>query len=257
MRQLFAVLAARAFETSKAARASDPRAPRVRERECAAAPSAVPLIDRVRRSVIGDDALLDGPFGRAPPRVRGPHGVRSLAVVHRGLHPRPRPAAVREHAHRGIGDGAPDHGAARGRPPHHPRGGERRRRRRRHLLRLGHDGRDRQARPSPRPRRAAAGAAGRLHRPLRAPLERAAVAGVERRCRHHPRGRRRTDRHRPPRSRAPPPRASTAEGGQLLRRVERHRDRLGRRPARDRRCTATARSPAGTTRPPAPTSRST
>ena len=63
MRQLFAVLAARAFETSKAARASNPRAPRVRERECAPAPSAAPLIDRVRRSVIGDDTLLDGPFG--------------------------------------------------------------------------------------------------------------------------------------------------------------------------------------------------
>ena len=65
----------------------------------------------------------------APPRVRGLHRLRSLADLHRGLHPRPRPAAVREHAHGGVGDRAPDDGAAGGRPPHHPPGRQRGRRR--------------------------------------------------------------------------------------------------------------------------------
>ena len=101
-----------------------------------------------------------------------------------------------------------------------------------------------------------AGAAGRVRRSLRASLERAALAGVVRRRGHDPRGRRRTDRHRPPRRGAPPPRAPAAEGRQLLRGVERHRDRHGRRPARDG-STATARSPAGTTPPRARTCRST
>ena len=83
------------------------------------------------------------------------------------------------------------------------------------------------------------------------------MAGVERRRRHDPRGRRRADRRRPSRSRAPPPRASGAEGRQLLGRVERHRDRLGRRRGSRSRSIATARSPAGTTPRPARTCRST
>ena len=58
------------------------------------------------------------------------------------------------------------------------------------------------------------------------------MARVERRRRHDPRGRRRADRPRAPRRRAPPPRGPVAQGRQLLRRVERHGDRLRRR--RDR-----------------------
>ena len=150
---------------------------------------ARPLIERIRRSVIGDDAVLDGPFGPRRLVYADAHGLRPLAVVHRGLHPRPRPAAVREHAHRGVGDRPAHHGAARGRPPDHPPGRQRRRGGRRHLLRVGRDRRDRQARPAARPRPAGRRAARRLPRSLRAPLERAAVARVARRRRHDPRGR--------------------------------------------------------------------
>ena len=80
----------------------------------------------------------------------------------------------------------------------------------RDLLRLGRDGRDQQAhrRPEPAPaggsRRALRARAahprerapGRVHRPVRAPLERAAVARVDRRRRRHRRGRRRPHRSR-------------------------------------------------------------
>ena len=55
MRALFAVLATRAYEASKATR-KPPPAPR------RAAPTP-PLIERIRRSVIGDGAVLAGPFG--------------------------------------------------------------------------------------------------------------------------------------------------------------------------------------------------
>ena len=100
-------------------------------------------------------------------------------------------------------------------------------------------------------------AAGRLHRPVRAPLQRAAVARVGRRGRHDPRGRRRPRRPRPPRARAAAPRGPAAEDRQLLRRVERDRDRHRRRRRSRSRCTATARCRAGTTPRPARTCRST
>jgi selenocysteine lyase/cysteine desulfurase len=58
MRQLFAVMATRALDASKAADAR--RAPRRREPRPA---PASPLIERIRDSVIGGDAVLDGPFG--------------------------------------------------------------------------------------------------------------------------------------------------------------------------------------------------
>ena len=60
------------------------------------------------------------------------------------------------------------------------------------------------------------------------------MAGVARRRRHDPRGRRRAHRPRPPRGRAGPPRRPAAQARQLLRRVERDRDRLGRRGDRER-----------------------
>ena len=56
------------------------------------------------------------------------------------------------------------------------------------------------------------------------------MAGVGRGRGHDRRGRGRPDRRRPPRGRAPPARAPGSEGRQLLGGVERHRDRLRRRP---------------------------
>ena len=60
------------------------------------------------------------------------------------------------------------------------------------------------------------------------------MARVGRRRRDHPRGRRGPRRPRAPRARAAPPRRPAAEDRQLLRRVERHRDRDRRRRGRDR-----------------------
>ena len=56
------------------------------------------LIERIRRSVIGGDVVLDGPFGPRRLALRRLRGLGSRAVVHRGLHPGPRAAAIREHA---------------------------------------------------------------------------------------------------------------------------------------------------------------
>ena len=196
------------------------------------------LIDRIRGSVIGDDAVIEGPFGPRRIGLRRRHGIGPLTDVRRGLHPRSGAADVRQHAHRGVGDRATNHRAARGGAPRHRPGGERGRAGRRHLLRHRRDRRHRQADP-----RSAAGrsrAAGGVHRALRAPLERAAVAGVGRRRRDDPRGPARPRRPRPPRARAAPPRGPGAEDRQLLGRVERDRDRHGRRRGGDR--SAPARS---------------
>ena len=198
-----------------------------------------PLIERVRRSVIGDDAVIDGPFGpRRLVYADSTASGRSLSFIEDSIRDRVLPLYANTHTEASA-TGPADHGAARGRPPHHPPRGQRDRGRRRRVLRFGRDRRDRQAHPAARPRSPARGAARRLHRALRAPLERAALARVERRRRHDRRGRRRADRPRPPRGRAPPPRPPPAEAGQLLRRLERDRDRLGRR--RDRAAAAPAR----------------
>ncbi len=175
MGPLYAVLATRALEASKAAQApgtaafsASPRAPAGRAcpgpRPPAAALRRAHPLGRVGRhpdTARGRAAdRPDPPLGdrrrrrprravrTAAPRVRGPHGLRPLAVVHRGLHPRPRPAAVRQHAHRGVGDRPADHGAARGGPPDHPPVGQRRPGGRRRVLRVGRDRRDRQAGPA-------------------------------------------------------------------------------------------------------------
>ena len=66
-------------------------------------------------------------------------------------------------------------------------------------------------------------APGRVHRPVRAPLQRAAVARVDRRRRHHRRGRRRPRRPRPPRSRARAPPRSPAADRVVLGGIERDR----------------------------------
>ena len=99
----------------------------------------------------------------APGDVRRLHGVGPVARVHRGLHPRRGPAALREHPHRVVGDRAPDDPLPRGRPADRPRGG--RRRRDDHVVLFvgsGSTGGDRQARRLPRDP-----PAGRPRRPLR------------------------------------------------------------------------------------------
>ena len=174
-----------------------------------------PLLRRIRESVIGDDQVMVGPFG--PRRVTyADYTASGRALgVHRGLHPRRGAAALRQHAHRIVAG----------------RGCRRRRLREdarriirdavggtddtvRDLLRIGLDRRrstswsacselripsalddryDLSRTIPPRP------AAGRLHRPVRASLQRAAVARVDRRRRDDPRGRRRPRRPRAPR----------------------------------------------------------
>ncbi len=110
--------------------------------------------------------------------------------------------------------------------------------------------------PPDRPDTARA-AAGRVHRALRAPLQRTAVARVDRRCRAHPAGRRRPHRH-------PAARAATDR----VRRAVRSRSARSPRPATSpassatplacrRCCTSTARCRSGTSRRPLHTSRST
>ena len=80
----------------------------------------------------------------------------------------------------------------------------------------------------------------RLHRPLRAPLQRDPVARVDRRRRHHPRGRRRGSR--PGRAARPARevRRPAAADRVVLGRLQRHRHRLRHRRHLRRCCTSTA-----------------
>ena len=110
------------------------------------------LIARIRESVIGDGTVLEGPFGPRRARLRRLHRLRSVAGLHRGLHPRAGAAALREHAYRGLGHRTPDDArCARTRARIIHARGQRRRRGRRALLRLRRDRRDRQARRGARP----------------------------------------------------------------------------------------------------------
>ena len=110
------------------------------------------------------------------------------------------------------------------------------------------DRRDRAARPL-RPRRPlppvvahpASRAAGRVHRALRAPLQRDPVARVDRRRRDDPAGRRRPHRPRRPARRVRDLRRPAAADRLVLGRLQRHRHRLQQRRRSPRSCTSTGR----------------
>ena len=167
------------------------------------------LLTRIRDCVIGDDRLMLGPFGPRPVTYADYTASGRALTLPRGLHPRRGAAPLREHPlgeqrHRAANDPA-----SRGRSPDHPRRRQRRRRHPRDLRRQRLDGRDRQARRHPRAadsERAGCrlraerehpgrGTAGGVHRTVRTPQQRAAVARVDRGRGHHPRGCRRS--HRP------------------------------------------------------------
>ncbi len=213
------------------------RSPRVTGQ---AQPSADRLIRRVRKSVIGDGAVLDGPFGpRRMVYADYTASGRALRFVEDFIRDRVLPVYANTHTEASA-TGRQTTGLREEARRHPPRR-QRRRRRRRGVLRLGGDRRDRQAHPRARAPAAASGPVVFIgpyeHHSNELPW-RESVADVvtiredadgrvdlghlERELRRH------ADRH--------------AQGRQLLRGVERDRHRHGRRRGRDRRSTATARS---------------
>ena len=188
-------------------------------------------------SVIGDDEATDGPFG--PRRVTYADYTasgRSLTFIEDYLRAAVLPRYANTHTE-SSGTGLQTIAVPRGGAPDHR---DRRRRRpgpvRRHLRGVRLDRRHPQARrraraaPARRARRAilaarpdpGRGASGRLHRPLRASLQRAAVAGVDRGRGDHPRGCGRSHRPGAPGGRARPVRRPAAADRVLLGRLERH-----------------------------------
>ena len=151
-----------------------------------------------------------GPVRTPSGHLRRLHGVGAGTDVHRGLHPRRGPPAICQHPHRIQRNRAADHATARGRPRRDPR--RRRRRRpdggdlRRRRLYRGDRQTDRGARPAdsgragrrvpPHRRHPPRAASGGLHRSVRTPLQRVALAGVDCRRGGDRPGHRRTHRCR-------------------------------------------------------------
>ena len=172
--------------------------------------------------------------------LRRLHRQRPRPRLHRGHHSRRGAAPLRQHPHRDLAHGPADHALSRGGAAGHPHRLRRRSRRRGDLLRRRRHRRHQQAHRhhepagAGRPRRPlrldgahpGRGAPGGVHRSLRAPLQRAALARVHRRRGGDRRGHRRP--HRPGAPRAgtrAPPRPAT-EDRQLLGGLQRHRHRL-------------------------------
>ena len=87
-----------------------------------------PLLERIRRGIIGEGELMDGPFGPcwvtyADYTASG----RSLDFIEDFIRDA-GPAPVRQHPYRELRHRPRDHPAARGRPADHPRRGRRHRR---------------------------------------------------------------------------------------------------------------------------------
>ena len=196
------------------------------------------LIEVIRANVIGDDEAVVGPFGlRRVTYADYTASGRSLAFIENFIREAVLPLYANTHTE-SSGTGLADQPLPGGCAPDHPRGSRRHGDRPRGAVRrLGLDRRHRQAHRLPRdpasggPRRSlrpAGGdprrdAPGRLHRPLRAPQQRAALARVAGGCRRDSGGPRRTDRPRAPRGGARRPRGSAAEDRLVLGGIERHR----------------------------------
>ena len=98
-----------------------------------------PLVERIRRGIIGEGELMEGPFG--PRRVTYADYTasgRSLDFVEDFIRDAVLPRYANTHTE-SLRDRPGDHPAARGRPADHPQRGRRHCRRPGDLLRVGGD----------------------------------------------------------------------------------------------------------------------